>query len=69
MYETNIPDLGTWGGTCRCPDGLEYQVADNANNGNGLQCENGERVGDIKQVYGAWSNNKVKCTPGKKIKV
>ena len=66
MYETNIPDLGTWGGTCRCPDGLEYQVADNPNSANGLRCENGVKVGVIKQVYGAWSNNRVTCAPGKK---
>ena len=68
MYETNVPGLGTWGGTCRCPDGSEYQVADK-DGGKGLQCENGEKVGDIKQVYGAWSKNKVTCTPGKKINV
>jgi hypothetical protein len=32
---------GTWGGTCKCPDGQVYQVADNYDNCKSLACEGG----------------------------
>ena len=61
MYEKNVEGLGDWGGTCRCPDGLEYQVADK-DWCNGLQCENGEKVNCNKWLDIKWKKNKVTCS-------
>ena len=65
VVEENAPGIGGWGGTCRCPDGLEYQVADKGAC-TSLECENGEMVGDCIRHGGAWSYNRVTCAPGKK---
>ena len=61
VYEKNVEGLGSWGGTCRCPDGLEYEVADK-DACNGLQCENGVKVSCNKYDNNAWKKNKVTCS-------
>lgn len=35
------PNVGSWGGTCRCPDGHTYQVGDNNDSCASLACEGG----------------------------
>ena len=66
MFQKSIPRLGTWGGTCRCPDGKEYEVGDNGDGCGSIACIDGEQVGDCKKSDGAWSNNEVTCRKGKK---
>lgn len=53
---------GNWGGTCRCPDGNEYQVGDKFDSCESLNCVNGEKVSCNKED-GNWSKNWVICNP------
>ena len=54
-------EIGGWGGTCRCPNGEEYQVGDIKGSRCGkLACVNGEKVSCNKEE-GEWSRKKVKC--------
>ena len=46
MYESNLviqnaPNTGRWGGTCKCPNGEVYQVADNDDACSSLACVGG----------------------------
>ena len=52
--------MGTWGGTCRCPDGNTYEVGDNNNACKSLACINGKMVNCNKES-GEWSRRKVTC--------
>ena len=61
MVEENVPGVGAWGGTCRCPDGSTYQVGDNIDYCDSLACINGEKI-DCNDKYGVWSNKKVTCS-------
>lgn len=38
---TNAPNVGSWGGTCTCPDGQVYQVGDNHDVCGSLACVDG----------------------------
>ena len=67
MVEENVPQLGSWGGTCRCPDENEYQVGDNGDACNSLACINGEEL-NCNKYYGPWSRRKVTCIIGKSMK-
>ena len=66
VVEENVPGVGGWGGTCRCPDGKEYEVGDNGDGCGSIACIDGEQVGDCKKYDGAWSGNEVTCQKGKK---
>ena len=68
MFQKSIPRLGTWGGTCRCPDGKEYEVGDNGDGCGSIACVNGQMV-NCNKTDGPWSGRKVTCEPGKKINV
>ena len=67
VVEENVPGVGGWGGTCRCPDGNGYEVGDNGDFCISLACINGQMV-NCNQNDGAWSRQKVTCAvpPGKK---
>ena len=41
MVENGASGVGTWGGTCTCPDGSEYQVGDNNDGCGSLACIGG----------------------------
>merc|ERR1719424_96764 len=56
-YEYNTR-WGTNGGTCRCPNGKDYQVSDNDNNCATLRCEGGTKVNCNKRA-GSWSHHSV----------
>ena len=58
---------GDWGGWCVCPDGKGYGVSDNNDHCASLACENG-KMDWCNKEKGFWSNRKVKCGAGKKIK-
>ena len=60
MVQENNPEVGGWGGTCRCPDGALYQVGDNIDFCESLACTNGEMV-DCNRSNGEWSKRKVSC--------
>ena len=52
--------VGGWGGTCRCPDGNEYQVADNNDACNSLACINGQKL-NCNEYVGPWNGRRVTC--------
>ena len=58
----NAPDVGYWGGSCRCPDGSEYLVGDLTTHKpcEQLACEGGE-PGICNQYESVWSYRKVIC--------
>ena len=60
IVQENDPEVGGWGGTCRCPDGRTYEVGDNKDSCNTLACVNGE-VLNCNRYSGEWSNRKVTC--------
>ena len=41
IVEYNVENVGTWGGTCTCPDGNSYQVGDNRDACHTLACAGG----------------------------
>ena len=60
--QENFDGIGKNGGTCRCPDGEEYEVGENESEGGVLACENGVSDGGIDlNGNGAWSHRKVIC--------
>ncbi len=60
MVEENVPGVGGFGGTCRCPDGNEYEVGDNDDFCDSLACVNGQKV-NCNQHLGPWKWRKVTC--------
>lgn len=56
----NAPGVGGWGGSCTCPDGMEYKVGDNNDFCGSLACIGGAS-GTCHPQAGAWSNRKVVC--------
>ena len=60
MHENAI-GVGGWGGTCQCPDGNTYQVADNNDACMTLACTNGEMLSCNKEVRTEWNKRKVTC--------
>ena len=66
-YGANVFDEGffppgnhEWGGACTCPDGQVYQVADNGQHCQELNCIGGT-PGTCNRMKGEWSGNKVTC--------
>ena len=53
---------GQWGGSCTCPDGQMYQVADNNTDCRTLACHGGVSGTCIKEG-GPWSGKSVTCAP------
>eukprot|EP00966_Prymnesium_polylepis_P093124 2156036-Prymnesium_polylepis.1 len=51
---------GSYGGTCTCPDGTAYQVADNADYCGSLACVGG-MAGPCNAQVGEWANRRVVC--------
>jgi len=41
LIEYNVDNVGGWGGTCTCPDGITYQVGDNFDGCGSLACIGG----------------------------
>ena len=60
-YEKNVPGVGGWGGTCKCPDGMTYEVGDNGDGCGSIACVNGEQIGECRRDLGEWSHRKVTC--------
>jgi len=58
----NDHSLGGWGGSCTCPNGEVYQVADNGDSCGSLAC-NGGTSGTCNRWDGAWSKRGVWCMP------
>lgn len=58
-YEPNSVD-GGWGGSCTCPNGEVYQVADQGRGCSALNCHGGTS-GACHKYDGAWSKAKVTC--------
>jgi len=56
-YSDNV---GVWGGTCTCADGLVYLVGDEGNACGSLACENG-LPGSCNHYVSIWAHRKVKC--------
>ncbi|KAL3927918.1 MAG: hypothetical protein SGPRY_002610 [Prymnesium sp.] len=65
VYEANTVGrderlFGTWGGTCTCPNGLGYLVADREDACASLACEGGVS-GDCRREEGLWNHQHVVC--------
>lgn len=60
IVEENSPGIGSWGGSCTCPDGSVYQVGDNLDHCNSLACVGGVS-GACTRGSGPWSRRKVTC--------
>eukprot|EP00965_Chrysotila_dentata_P105226 3475335-Pleurochrysis_carterae.AAC.2 len=58
--QTNVHGIGTWGGSCTCPDGKVYQAGDNGNYCGSLACVGGVS-GACNKSPGPWSRAKVVC--------
>jgi len=54
--------IGVWGGSCTCPDGRVYQVADEGNMCGSVACVGGVQ-GHCNEGEGEWSFRKVICAP------
>jgi len=52
--------ISGWGGSCTCPNGEVFQVADNNDSCGSLACIDGTS-GTCNRAYGPWSNNRVYC--------
>ena len=61
MVEEKTPGVGSWGGTCQCPNGRSYEVGDNNNHCKSLACANGKMV-NCNKYDGEWSKRKVTCS-------
>jgi len=62
IYEVDAPGVGGWGGSCTCPDGQVYQVADHIDACASLACIGGT-PGTCNRHDGPWSLRKVACAP------
>ena len=60
IYESNVPGVGAYGGSCTCPDGRVYQVGDNNDMCQSLACIGGV-PGKCNAHDGVWSHNQVTC--------
>merc|ERR1719499_1451179 len=60
IVEDNARRVGTWGGSCTCPDGSVYQVGDNHDACGSLACIGGVS-GSCNRRSGIWSRRKVTC--------
>eukprot|EP01046_Picozoa_sp_COSAG06_P050754 COSAG06_NODE_8114_length_2270_cov_1.963151_2_plen_712_part_01 len=58
--ESNVPGVGSWGGTCTCPNGQVYQVGDNKDSCSSLACVNGVS-GDCNQTNPGGDGVRVTC--------
>jgi len=58
----NAPGTGGFGGTCTCPNGEIYQVADNNDSCGSFACINGISGNVCYTKNGPWSNKKVICS-------
>ena len=65
VVENNAPGVGSWGGTCTCPDGQVYQVGDNFDSCKSLACYNGFGAGCSSNNPGG-QKVKVTCAGEKK---
>ena len=59
LEETNVPGVGVWGGTCKCPDGQVYMVGDNLNYCRSMACHGpalalAERLAASKDATARW---------------
>ena len=68
VLKPNAKGVGTWGGSCTCPDGSEYEVGDLVTTSScsgdqhlGLLACYGGKPGKINRFDGPWSGNKVDC--------
>jgi len=52
IVEHNAPNVGSWGGSCTCPDGTIYQVGDNMDACRSLAC-----VGGVSGKCGPWAHD------------
>ena len=59
----NDRTVGTWGGTCTCPDGQSYLVGDEANRCASLACTGGT-AGLCNHYVSNWAHRRVNCAPG-----
>merc|ERR1719445_1049806 len=59
VYEIGVMP-GGWGGSCTCPNGEVYQVADNYDYCDSLACIGGT-PGQCNRHNGEWSNNRATC--------
>lgn len=55
-------ELGSWGGTCTCPDGHSYEVADVGDWCGHLACVGGVS-GGCNRFDGPWAHRQVVCAP------
>jgi len=61
LYTWNVATVGTWGGTCTCPDGGEYFVGDNWDGCGSLACFGGTSSGCNRWVDEKWAGRSVIC--------
>merc|ERR1719357_2408183 len=61
LYTWNMATVGTWGGTCTCPDGGEYFVGDNWDGCGSLACFGGTSSGCNRWVDEKWAGRSVIC--------
>ena len=66
FVQENVRGVGSWGGTCRCPDGRKYEAGSVGSMSTvtgtclKLACVNGEMI-NCNKFSGAWSHRKVTC--------
>jgi hypothetical protein len=60
IVETGVDSVGSWGGTCTCPDGEDYQVGDNYDSCGSLACVGG-RAGTCGRNNPGGSGVRVTC--------
>ena len=68
LFEDNYfysESLGGWGGTCTCPNGQVYQVADNGDACGSLSCVGGHS-GTCNRYDGPWTYHGVVCATQEK---
>merc|ERR1719499_294629 len=68
IVEDNARRVGTWGGSCTCPDGSVYQVGDNHDACGSLACIGGVS-GACNRRSGIWSRRKVTCAGASPVEV
>jgi hypothetical protein len=61
VVEENAQGTGSWGGDCKCPDGIVYLVADNNDYCSSLACIGGSYTGCTRRTWGEWSHRRVTC--------
>lgn len=67
LVEENQVHIGSWGGSCTCPDGSVYQVGDNMNHCGSLACVGGVS-GSCQRSFGPWAQRKVTCAAGRSLR-